>query len=198
MYYNLRYIIAGVVIVFVLAYVINGMRIKKTADTFYCAMFNGIYLNPDNMDDFKSSLWDFMVKDDGYLGSSNMDRTYFESFTDSYEDNIMIDGNYDKRKIDVVISNEDTFNTYAKNGQALELTEILEPEILEKIGDNIENVYCDITKSDVAYGIKLTDEELELYNSSGESYENPVLFVIGNTTRVGTAVEFIEFLYRDK
>ena len=183
--------------VFVLVYIIHGMRKSKTADTFYCGMFNGIYLNPESVEDLKLSLWDYMTKDDGFTGSRNTDRMYFETFNDGYEDNILIDGNYDKKRFDVIIANEETYKIYAGNGQAIDLKEILNPELLDKIGNDIVTTTNNELGKTGSYGIKINKEILPLYNKDGEEYESTVLFVIKNTTRLDAAVEFIKYLYRN-
>lgn len=197
MYYNLKYIIVAIAAVFVLVYIIHGMRKSKTSDTFYCGMFNGIYLNPESVEDLKLSLWDYMTKDDGFTGSRNTDRMYFKTFNDGYEDNILIDGNYDKKRFDVIIANEETYKIYAGNGQAIDLKEILNPESLDKIGNDIVTTTNNELGKTGSYGIKINKEILPLYNKDGEEYESTVLFVIKNTTRLDAAVEFIKYLYRN-
>lgn len=195
-YYYLKYVVIGIVSVLVIAYVIYGMNKPKTSDTIYCGMFNGIYMVDEDRDELAGKFWDFLIDNQDFTGSRNKDRIFFETYTDTYEDNALIDGNYDKKKFDVVIANEETFKIYASNGQAMELSSILPEDVFTKISDDVITIFNNIAGKEGSYGIKLSEDKMPLYNNKGEKYDSPILFVMENTTRPKTAVEFIKFLYK--
>lgn len=194
--YYLKYVIIVIILIPIVFYVVKDMTRKSTEDSFRCGILNSMYMDPDRVKPLLGDLDYYMTKDVDYMGSKNEERMYIQTYTASFADDVEINGFYERRKFDVLIMNQDTYQSYAKNCQLTDLKTVLPEAVLDKVKDHF--VYAkDINGNEAAYGITLDPKWLALFEKVGEEFqpvESAIITIPNNTKRLEAATEFIKFL----
>lgn len=193
--YYLKFVLIGIGVLCVASVIIYGMtRPVKEKFTIYCAMLDGAYMNPDMMDLYKGDLGEYMVKDNDYIGSRNVEKMVFKTYTDSVEDGLDLSGKFEKHQIDVLIMNRQSFNSYAKEGRLLSLKDNLPDDLYKAIKGDIVKV--DNAEDDKEYGISINKDKIQLYNDQGEEYGDAILAIAADSKRLATSIEYVKFVYQ--
>ena len=191
--YFLPYIIIALVIILGLTWVIRSFReIGSRKDTFYCGMMTGVQFNEEVQENMPE-LFSSYLKDVGYDGYVEKDRTFFEVFYATYTDDVRMDGFYDKKRFDIFITRDKQFEPYASNHNIYDLTEVLPAQLLDSLSDRLVYVSID-GKESVPYGILLKDIAYDFYDGAGKPVDPPILSIPSNTTRLDVAIHFIRFI----
>ncbi len=97
-------------------------------------------------------------------------------------------------QIDVIITDEKTFQGYAYNGYFVDLADQLPTDLYSNLSDSFFMSETDEKKTEKnAYGVYLTD--CEKYKNLGSMIEKPVIGIVANSKYRENGADFIKYLY---
>ena len=197
--YYLKYVILGALGIALLIYLGVTVLGPKPKQILYVAVVND-YLDDTVTEEVQADLKSYLGSEDS-MELVNFDDTFYFGDGSSDVSNILTKmmAYVAAGEIDVIISDEDQFRSYAAGEYFLDLREALSAEQYEKIEDKL--VWCDVPTEDesstVSLPVGISLSESKKYKSLKGYQEAPVLGIVGNTKNIDNVKKAIEYFFSE-